>query len=121
MAGTPSQYEGLVPLAEHSSAQREKGVLPMTTESDERKAGRKMTQGWSISREISIPDIIAISSALVAAIISFTTLDKRLSLVEDWRLAQHERDLAQDVALRTAVSEIKASIEALRQDLKDRR
>ena len=93
----------------------------MTTESDERKAGRKMTQGWSISREISIPDIIAISSALVAAIISFTTLDKRLSLVEDWRLAQHERDLAQDVALRTAVSEIKASIEALRQDLKDRR
>lgn len=79
-----------------------------------------MTQGWRISREVSIPDILAICSAFVAAIISYTTLDKRITIVEDWRQMQHERDVAQDAAMRAAILEIKAAIEELRRDLKER-
>ena len=93
---------------------------PVMAQYQERRQVERRERGWSISKEISIPDIIAIASAFAAALISFTTLDKRLSVMEDWRTMQHERDVAQDVALRAAVLEIKSAIDELRRDLKGR-
>lgn len=40
-------------------------------------------QKWQLRREISIGDVTAIVSAFIAILYSYTTLDKRLTVVEN--------------------------------------
>lgn len=55
--------------------------------------------GWKLDRRISIPDIVGVIGAGVAVILSYTTLDKRLSVVESMTLTRQEdvRQIKQDV------------------------
>ena len=38
---------------------------------------------WRLKKEISLPDLIALGTALVAVIVAWSNLDKRLALVEN--------------------------------------
>lgn len=53
-------------------------------------------QEWRINREISLPDIISFVAAVVAVVIAYTTLDKRITLLEGIALTQKEIDKRQD-------------------------
>jgi len=47
-------------------------------EGDDRRAPEK----WKINKEVGVVDVITIVSALLAVVYSYTTLDKRVAIVE---------------------------------------
>jgi hypothetical protein len=51
---------------------------------------------WHVKKEISLGDAVAIVSAALAIVYSYSTLDKRVSLLEEFRLEQTKTDGRQD-------------------------
>jgi len=51
---------------------------------------------WHIKKEISLGDLMAFCSAALAVVYAYTTLDKRISLLETWAIAQKATDDRQD-------------------------
>ena len=56
----------------------------MNDNNDERFSGeeRRAPDRWKLNKEIGVVDLITIVSALVAVVYSYTTLDKRVTIVE---------------------------------------
>lgn len=55
-----------------------------------------MNQTWRFNKEISIADVISIASAALAMFYMYTTLDKRLELLEKYAAVQTSIDRRQD-------------------------
>lgn len=55
--------------------------------------------GWKLDRRISIPDIVGVIGAGIAVVLSYATLDKRLTVVESLAEVRNEdvRQIKQDV------------------------
>ena len=53
---------------------------------------------WSLRKEISLVDLIAIVSAVIAVIYSWSVMDKRVTIIEEARAAQKTTDDRQDEA-----------------------
>lgn len=51
---------------------------------------------WHLKKEISIGDLIAFSSAALAVVYAYTTLDKRVSILEVDKTTQSATDKRQD-------------------------
>jgi hypothetical protein len=51
---------------------------------------------WRLRKEVAIGDLLAFVTAFAAVIVAYTTLDRRLAIIESVVLAQHERDSRQD-------------------------
>lgn len=51
---------------------------------------------WHIKKEISVGDLIAFTAAAGAVVSAYTTLDKRLTIVEDRSTQQATTDKRQD-------------------------
>ncbi len=51
---------------------------------------------WHVKKEISLGDIVAIASAVLAVLYAYTTLDKRISLLEVTQVGQQAVDAKQD-------------------------
>lgn len=66
----------------------------------------KNKNGWSVNKEISLGDLLAILFAGVSVVVAFGRLDARTSILEEYRNMQEKRDSAQDVAMHQAVSEV---------------
>lgn len=56
---------------------------------------------WKIDKTVSIGDLVAIGTALLAVVYAYSTLDKRMTVIEEKIVAQASRDSRQeDDALR---------------------
>ena len=62
-------------------------------ESDRRDPG---PERWRVKKEISLVDIITIVTALLSVVYAYTTLDKRITTVEQAALVQAATDKRQD-------------------------
>jgi VIT1/CCC1 family predicted Fe2+/Mn2+ transporter len=62
---------------------------------------------WQFNKEISLGDIVAFSSALIAVLYSYTTLERRIALMEAVQVRQIVIDNRQD----TDMSQINQSVQ----------
>lgn len=51
---------------------------------------------WHIKKEVSLGDLIAFASAALAVVYAYTTLDKRIAILEESKLLQKANDERQD-------------------------
>lgn len=65
---------------------------------------RRTTDHWHVSREISLGDLVAIVTALVAVVIAYMSLDGRVSVVE--------------IVTRTNTQQISEAISEIKQELR---
>ena len=73
----------------------------------------KETGAWRIKKEISLGDMIAFAMAFISVVYAYSTLDKRLAIIEERALAQEKVDNRQDVDLQRSLLEIKESVREL--------
>lgn len=77
---------------------------------------------WTLKREVSIGDLIAFGAAALSVAYAYTTLDKRLALVEQAqtndKVAQTAKDKAQDDEHHRSLSRIEATLAEIRVDLR---
>ena len=68
---------------------------------------------WRVNREVSIGDLVAISGALAAVLITYTTLDKRVAVMETLT-AQQQATVTQTVQeIKTELRRLTDKIERL--------
>lgn len=51
---------------------------------------------WHVKKEVSVGDLIAFAAAAIAVVTAYSTLDKRLTVLEDRSVAQTANDKRQD-------------------------
>jgi len=51
---------------------------------------------WRLNREISLPDILSLIAAFASVLYAYTTLDKRMAVIEEKMNVQVSRDARQD-------------------------
>lgn len=75
---------------------------------------------WHIKKEISLGDLVAIVSAALAVVYAYTTLDKRVTLLESAAVVQKVTDTKQDeealryqARLERAIEEINKKLDRL--------
>ena len=85
---------------------KEKVVIAMT------KIAEPDGSNWQLDRKISIPDIIAFVTAILALAVSFNTLDKRITVLETLRQETLKYENERNTQLGSAVL-------VLRKDLAD--
>jgi hypothetical protein len=80
----------------------------------------KAPGGWTLKKEISLGDLIAFTSAAIAVIYAYSTLDSRVKVLEDNRASQQRTDQRQDeehiryqVRIDTTLSQINAKLDRL--------
>lgn len=57
---------------------------------------RRIIKKWSLNKEVSIGDLIAFGMAAIAIIYAYSTLDKRIAIVEQSWVVQSTVDNKQD-------------------------
>lgn len=57
---------------------------------------RRVRERWRITKEVSLGDLIAFVMAFVSVVYAYTTLDKRIAVVEDKFTNQRDTDNRQD-------------------------
>jgi hypothetical protein len=72
---------------------------------------------WQFRKEVSVGDIVAFSSALIAVLYSYTTLERRISLLEATEVRQTVIDNKQDADVGAANSDIKRELEKINNKL----
>lgn len=86
-------------------------------------------EGWKLKREVSIGDLVAFGAAALSVAYAYTTLDKRIALVEAEqraaattavadKAAQAGKDRAQDEEHFRSLARIEQSLAEIRIDLK---
>ena len=60
---------------------------------------RRAKETWKLRKEVSLGDLIALVMAMLAVIMAWVNLDKRLTRVEDSLVAQRTLDSRQDEEL----------------------
>jgi hypothetical protein len=73
-----------------------------------------MVAQWSVKKEISLGDIVSIVAALVAVIFAYSTLDKRLAVIEEQYVTQRRIDGRQDEDLAQMKRDIRDDLQAIR-------
>lgn len=53
-------------------------------------------QGWRFKKEVAVGDLVAFVTACIAIIVAYSTLDRRLAVLEATVVTQQERDSRQD-------------------------
>lgn len=54
------------------------------------------SQGWRFKKEVAIGDLVAFVTACIAIIVAYSTLDRRLAVLETVAATQQEKDSRQD-------------------------
>jgi len=72
---------------------------------------------WQFRKEVSVGDIVAFSSALIAVLYSYTTLERRISLLEATEVRQVVIDNKQDADVGAANGDIKRELEKINNKL----
>lgn len=78
---------------------------------------RREGQRWKLKREVSIGDIIAFCTAIVALVAVYSTIDKRVQRLEDAYIVQRETDRRQDEEQLRAFGRIEQSIRIMDEKL----
>jgi VIT1/CCC1 family predicted Fe2+/Mn2+ transporter len=73
--------------------------------------------GWQFHKEISLGDIVAFASALIAVLYSYTTLERRIALMEAAGIRQNLIDARQDADLNAINADIKRELEKINNKL----
>jgi len=68
---------------------------------------------WKVVKEISVGDVLAVVMAFISVIYAYTTLDKRITLVEEKVAAQVVRDNKQDEDTHIYQQRIDAALTAI--------
>lgn len=74
-----------------------------------------MVAQWTVKKEISLGDLVSIAAALVAVIFAYSTLDKRVAVIEEQYLTQRRIDGRQDDDLAQIKKDIRDDLQAIRQ------
>lgn len=80
-----------------------------------------MVSGWTIKREFSIGDLIAVAASAVAIFGAWYSIDRRLSVVEEKLIQQAKIDDRQDQTTERLNLEIKSLLTEIRADVRDLR
>lgn len=78
---------------------------------------RRKPEGWKLKKEISLGDAVALVMAASAVLYSYSTLDKRLTVLEQITQQQIQRDDRQDEVVRDLTVEIKVELRRLNEKL----
>jgi len=81
-------------------------------------------RGWHIKKEISLGDVLAFTSAGLAVVYAYTTLDKRIALLEEAKVVQVSVDNRQEqdfIRYQQRIDETLKSIDRKVDKLMDRR
>ncbi len=73
--------------------------------------------GWEFEKKISIGDIVAIVTALIAIIYAYSTLDKRLAVLEASAVQQAQNDTRQDNERSVLRNEIRQDLRDIKSDI----
>lgn len=83
-----------------------------------------MNQGeqWKLKREVSIGDLVAFGAAALSVAYAYTTLDKRIALLESTQaqmsVTQTAKDKAQDDEHYRSLARIESTLAEIRSDLR---
>lgn len=68
-------------------------------------------KGWSVKKEVSVGDLVAILLAAAGIVSAYFTLDKRIALIEDRVfIRQGEVDRAQDLTAKEALQGLREEL-----------
>lgn len=73
-----------------------------------------MVTQWSVKKEITFGDLVAIISAFIAVVLAYGTLDRRLAVIEEQYLTQRRIDGRQDEDLAQMKKDIRDDLQAIR-------
>jgi hypothetical protein len=83
-------------------------------------ADENKSSGWTLKKEISLGDLIAFTSAGLAVIYAYSTLDSRVKVLEESKVVQQRTDQRQDeehiryqVRIDATLSQINAKLDRL--------
>lgn len=68
---------------------------------------------------INLGHLISLSAFLIAALMAYSTLDKRVTLTEMQGQVSSDRDAAQDARLKEALAELKVDIKDVQRSVND--
>jgi hypothetical protein len=74
---------------------------------------------WRIKKEVSLGDLIAFTSAVLAVLYAYFTLDKRITKVEDAVITQAKIDERQDREVAVFRNDIKDDLRDIKEQLRD--
>ena len=76
-------------------------------------------QKWKINKEISFGDIIAFVSAFIAVIYAYTTLDKRISVLEIMQVAASTKNSDQDKDRDLMRAELRVQLNGIEEQIRE--
>jgi len=78
---------------------------------------RRDVQRWRIKKEISVGDLVAIITAATAIMYAYTTLDKRVTVIETVITAQRDTDTRQDNERQRLFGQLEAGLREINRKL----
>lgn len=76
-----------------------------------------MREGWTLKKEISVGDLVAICMAICAALAAYFAIDKRVAILERDGLVQMKIDTRQDDDLNRMKSDVKDELRTMNEKL----
>lgn len=73
--------------------------------------------GLKFDKTINLGHVLTMVSMIAAVMVSWSLMDKRVVVLEEARLAQRERDQAQDMASRERLQEVRDALLDLRRSV----
>jgi len=79
----------------------------------------EIMNGWEFEKKISIGDLIAFVMALIAVIYAYSTLDKRVAVLEAATIAREANDARQDMERASLRQEIRQDLSDIKTDIRE--
>lgn len=73
-----------------------------------------MVTQWTVKKEITFGDLVSIVAAFIAVVLAYSTLDRRLAVIEEQYLTQRRIDGRQDDDLAQLKKDIRDDLQAIR-------
>lgn len=86
-------------------------------EGPERRNGEDRRQGFRFDKTISLTHLLTMVTMLVALMVQWSLMDKRVVVLEEARQAQRDRDTTQDTASREKFQEVRDALIDLRRSV----
>lgn len=90
----------------------------MRLEGEERRfSERRSRERWRFNKDVSLADVISFVSAALAVVYAYTTLDKRVAVLEDFRIEQRDIQRQKDEENIRYQARIDAQLQALNEKM----
>lgn len=91
----------------------------MNDDRDDENQSRRHGDKWQFKREVSTGDLLIAVGFIVSAVMGYTSMDKRITVIEEKQAMQARIDDKQDAALRDGMRRIEDSLNNIQNFLRD--